>query len=252
MPTLDTIAKTVNGPNDSTHIGTKKLAELQDLTWGRLKSQEQGNLLRAARYILALFEAEPEGWVVTNGADTLARAISDTTGNPTWTDHVDSAVWYARHCDAELAAREDEDGWHIRKASDVRAMWAPRAPNEGALQRSTGAPYASEAPVPDIGPHDAPSRPVPLTLPVDPRSTEDLLRQFRAFVSRNVTQWQLGAGDHHHPIWQDLACAITTEDATFGPEWAYTSPRNRTPYVLLVEQFIDQTNEFIATQERGG
>lgn len=58
MPTLDRIAKTIVGPNEAHHVGPAKLLELQDLKWGRLKSQEQAHFLRAARFVLELFENE--------------------------------------------------------------------------------------------------------------------------------------------------------------------------------------------------
>jgi hypothetical protein len=74
---------------------------------------------------------------------------------------------------------------------------------------------------------------------------------FRAFVVRNVTQWVMGAGDHHHPIWTDIAIAIEGEDATFGPEWEFLSPTNREDYVYLLERYVDRQNEREAT-ERGG
>ncbi len=64
MPTLDRIAKTIVGPNEVHHIGQHKLLELQDLKWGRLKSQEQAHFLRAARFVQALYEAAGPG----NGA----------------------------------------------------------------------------------------------------------------------------------------------------------------------------------------
>lgn len=58
MPTLDRIAKTIVGPNEAHHVGPAKLIELQDLKWGRLKSQEQAHFLRAAKFVQALYDAE--------------------------------------------------------------------------------------------------------------------------------------------------------------------------------------------------
>jgi hypothetical protein len=67
----------------------------------------------------------------------------------------------------------------------------------------------------------------PFLLPVDKTTPADVLRLFRAFVLRNVTQWKMGAGDHHHPIWEHLAVNIEGDDPTSGPEYEYLEPLNR-------------------------
>jgi hypothetical protein len=249
MPTIDKIARTINGPNEDKHIGAAKLAELQDLTWGRLKSQDQGALLRSARFIQKLFEEEPDGWVVMNGLGDKARTWD--AGVAPWTQDLDKALWFARRDDAERFCADDEDAWHIRKVSDVRRMWTAPVVPQPVPDRSTGAPHVDSTGAGGIVTSEC-SAPLPApALPVDPRSVEILLRQFRAFVIRNVTQWQLGAGDHGHPIWADVAQAVDGEDATFGPEWAYTSPRNRKPYVVLLEEYVSMMDAREA-EERGG
>lgn len=58
MITLDRIAKTINGPNETTHITREKLHQLQDVRWGQLKSQDQAKLLRCARFIQQLYEED--------------------------------------------------------------------------------------------------------------------------------------------------------------------------------------------------
>lgn len=60
---------------------------------------------------------------------------------------------------------------------------------------------------------------------------EEVLRMFRQFVQRNVTQWQVGAGDHHHPIWGEIAEVLDdadiNHDVNDGPEWLFNLPDNR-------------------------
>lgn len=255
MPSVELIARTINGPNESTHIGITKLREVQDISWGRLKAQEQAALLRSARFIQQLFEEQPDGWVITSIDDRYVR-FWDTTGEyvgteqPNWCKDLGMGLWFARRIDAERFCEGDEEAGHIRRASDVRAMWGARAPSEGVPAPSTGAPYALGAPERVDAPQGTSLRYVPPTLPVDTNSLNDLLRLFRQFVLANATQWKAGS-NHHHPIWQDIAVAIDKEEATFGPDWAFIQPENRKPHALLLEEYVDHTNEFEATQ-RGG
>lgn len=249
MPTIDGIARTINGPNEAKHIGEAKLIELQNVGWGQLKSQEQVKLLRAATYVQKLFETDPDGFVITNGDDTQAR--TNTFEGPGWTKDLNKALWLARRDDAERYCADDEDAWHIRRVSEVRRMWAAPPRSEGVPDRSTGAPHAGAYVERIASPTGAVPPPVPLTLPVDQRSENDLLRLFRQFVSLNATQWVIGAGDHHHPMWEDLAQVIDGEEATFGPDYAFIQPTNRKPHALLVEEYADQQNEREAT-DRGG
>ena len=242
MPTLNQIAKTIVGPNDTTRIPVAKLHELQDVKWGRLKAQEQSHFLRAARYILELFEREPDGYVILNGDNTKARCWNDAC-LPGWTTEIDKALWFARRADAERFGAEDEDAWCVLRVSDVRVMWASRSapippPVPGnalpvGVERSTGAIITRPPPLPH-----------PEMLPVCQLSEQDLLRLFRQFVTLNATQWKLGSGDHHHPIWASLAEAITTEEATFGPDWQFIQPENRTPHAILLRAYTDNGGTF--------
>lgn len=250
MPTIDQIAKTINGPNDATHVGTTKLAELQDISWGQCKSQEQAVYLRAARYVQMLFEREdPDGWVILNGADDKVRGWQD--GGTPWSTDLENALWFARRKDADRFCEEDEEAWHVRRVSDVRRMWAAPPAIAGGPPPSTGALRSSGYVENVVTPTGTVPPPQNATLPVDRRSLEDLLRLFRAFVMRNATQWVRDTGDHHHPMWSDLSCAITQEDATFGPDWAFIQPLNRKPHAILVEEYADQSNAFEA-EKRGG
>lgn len=170
MPTLDRIAKTIVGPNEAHNISPAKLIELQDLKWGRLKSQEQAHMLRAAGFIKALYDAE-----ATHG--------------------------------------------------------------------SNGAPVASRPPpLPKTG-DPAPPAPTALVLDADARSTEHLLQQLRAFVMRNCMTWLNGAGDHHHPLWQDVATELDMYDLNFtpndGPDYEFIQPLNRKPYTVLVAEYVE-------------
>lgn len=256
MPTLDRIAKTISGPNEATHVGREKLVELQDIKWGRLKAQDQAHLLRAAKFIQRLFdqEAGPDGWVITSGDDTKARMheYNDLSGSfVTWTKDLDKALWFARREDAEQFARDDDDAWHIRRVSEVHRMWGPAPRSEGVPATGTGVPHATGGNRGAIVNDPAAPVPIPPLLPVCQLSDNDLLRLFRAFVTLNVTQWAMGAGDHHHPIWAALSEAIEGEDATFGPDWAFVQPLNRERHAVLLVQYIDQQNAHEA-EERGG
>jgi hypothetical protein len=52
------------------------------------------------------------------------------------------------------------------------------------------------------------------------------LRLFREFVIRNATQWRVGAGNHHHPMWAMLADILPSDDIRSGPEWRFIQPAN--------------------------
>lgn len=68
------------------------------------------------------------------------------------------------------------------------------------------------------------------------RAAERLLRLFREFVSRNATQWKLGAG-HHHPIWVAIAGVLgavgSNDQAQSTAEYQFTSPENTTDLETL-------------------
>jgi hypothetical protein len=59
------------------------------------------------------------------------------------------------------------------------------------------------------------------------RATQEALHLFRAFVIANATQWQTGAGDHHHPMWAMIAGLIHLPDIRNGPKWKFIQPTNR-------------------------
>jgi hypothetical protein len=235
MPTLNQIAKTIVGPNEVKHIGPDKLRELQDLRWGRLKSQEQAQLLRAAHFVLELFDSTPDGWVAMNGDDSKARAINEE--GYFWTDSIGDALHFARKRDVEAAFADDDDTWHIRRVSDVLKMWSDRKgpQSAGSGQQSAGVtPPAQRRPEPQTAP-------VPPLLPVDQRSVEHLLRLFRAFVTHNAKVWT--RANHHHPIWVDVAEALEQSDLNFdpssGPDWQFIQPDNRKPHSVLLEEFVN-------------
>lgn len=62
------------------------------------------------------------------------------------------------------------------------------------------------------------------------RKALEVLALFRAFVQRNVTRWELGAGDHHHPIWALIAETLgdlNRKEFNSGDGWKFIQPRNR-------------------------
>lgn len=66
-----------------------------------------------------------------------------------------------------------------------------------------------------------------------------VLLLFREFVTRNVTQWETGAGDHAHPIWALVADALGTTNNTEirnGPLWHFIQPHNRRPLDRMDEK----------------
>jgi hypothetical protein len=59
-------------------------------------------------------------------------------------------------------------------------------------------------------------------------STRDVLWLFFNFIQRNVTQWKMGAGDHHHPIWELVACELRgARDITSGAQYVFLEGTNR-------------------------
>lgn len=62
------------------------------------------------------------------------------------------------------------------------------------------------------------------------REALEVLALFRAFVQRNVTRWELGAGDHHHPMWALIAETLgdlNRKEFNNGEGWKFIQPRNR-------------------------
>lgn len=263
MPSIDRIARTINGPNEVGTLSLAKLEELQDIRWGQLKAQEQIALRRTAGFVLALFETQPDGFVITNAEDTKCRTIDNSSQyvRPSshhvvmWTDSIDDAIQFARRKDAELFCEDDDDAWHIRKVSDVLAMWAEKAREPLSQNPSNGGPDQSGHAERVVAGGGGVTPPHPAPMGVDRRSVHHLLQLFRQFVTRNVTQWEMGAGDHHHPIWQDVAVELDSQDLNYdacnGPDWAFTEPMNRKLHQALVEEYTDMMNERAAT-EKGG
>lgn len=245
MLTQIKIAKTIAGPNDATHIGEDKLRELQDLTWGRLKSQEQNHILRAASYLLELFNAS--AYVVANGSGDRFRCMGDFADGSgdfvDWTSDLGRALQFARREDAEAFAKDDEDAWTIQTVGEIRYR---QSKPEGSL---TGRVPASGRDIPPSAPPQTPQ--TARCLPVDTATTDDVLRIFRQFVCLNATQWAMGAGDHHHPMWEWLSERIETEENKTGPDWAFIQPTNRKRHSVLAEQYLDMMSEREA-EERGG
>lgn len=81
---------------------------------------------------------------------------------------------------------------------------------------------------------------------------EKTLWLFREFVSRNATQWAMGAGSHHHPMWALVAKALGDSvgymtDTLKGSEWRFVQPDNREPLspVSSTHQQSPQTRDDI-------
>jgi hypothetical protein len=151
----------------------------------------------------------------------------------------------------------------MRTARFVQALFAQDAIREalgpvvGALALGetpgNGPPVASGHETRDIvhpGTMTPPAGPV---LGVDRRSVHNLLQLFRAFVTRNATQWTMGS--NHHPIWQDVAVELDSQDLNYdaseGPDWAFIQPENRKPHQQLVEEYVDLMDERAATEAGG-
>lgn len=111
----------------------------------------------------------------------------------------------------------------IRDMAAFISFFAPDAKPAGQLAPSSEGQVSEEPPPPTF------------CLPVDKRSAAEVLLLYRAFILRNVTQWAMGAGDHHHPIWEHVAVNVEGIEPTSGPEWQYIQPENRQPLVVLEE-----------------
>lgn len=58
-----------------------------------------------------------------------------------------------------------------------------------------------------------------------------VLRLFRDFAIHGTGQWKMGAGDHHHPMWEMVSLALG-DDNDLHPtqaEWSFIYPENREP-----------------------
>lgn len=58
-----------------------------------------------------------DGYVIADGERKRFRAWD---AGPVWTNDLDAALWFARQGDAEVFAKDDEDAWHIVRASVIR------------------------------------------------------------------------------------------------------------------------------------
>lgn len=232
MPTEIEIAKTINDPRSTQYISREKLEELQDISFSRLKSQEQASLILAAKYIKELFERETIGYAVANAGGTHYRSAEYSEDECTvwsWTDSLDKALLFARKADAEAFARDDEDAWCI-----VRVVFKTGAIGVGPARTPT-LPILPDTPAGGIG-AGAPEKRV---LSVDRATAGEALRLFAAFVALNARQWVLGSYDHHHPMWEFIAGHIDDPDVTSGPDWEFIQPENRERYPDLVEKYVD-------------
>lgn len=70
-------------------------------------------------------------------------------------------------------------------------------------------------------------------LPVDRLGPAEVLMLFRAFVNKNAISWAVGAGDHHHPIWEHVALNVEGPEPVRGARWAYIQPLNRERLTVL-------------------
>lgn len=70
--------------------------------------------------------------------------------------------------------------------------------------------------------------PFPLAVSNPSNSTLDALHLLQEFCIKNATQWKLGAGDHHHPIWAMVSESLNGRTPiTEGPQWPFIQPENR-------------------------
>lgn len=211
--------------------------------------------------------------------DPVEQSPGMWNSGPDWTDDIEKACHFARRQDAETWAHDDEDAWFIQprvlveedqKAADLDMAKRATAAKELCLraQRVIQAPHGVFT-LADAMPlviemtgfisFFAPSMPhrvqkaevaieagAPSELPhcklVDKLSPAEVLLIFREFVVQNVTQWVLGAGDHHHPIWEHVAVNVEGIEPTNGPKWEYIQPLNRKPLVELEFDALERSN----------
>lgn len=174
---------------------------------------------------------------------TLDR-IAKTINGPNEAEHIGTA---------KLLELQDVRWGQLKSQEQVRLLRS--AHFIMLLLVSRDAPAVPPDPVPSLPPpiprgEGEPAPPVP-AMPVCRASGDDILRIFRQFVCANATQWRMGAGIHHHPMWAMVAEEIQTEEQNQGPDWAFIQPENRTRHAVLVEQYAEQTAAWEA-EDRGG
>lgn len=81
-----------------------------------------------------------------------------------------------------------------------------------------------------------PERALPIL--IDRTTPTEVLSLFREFVIKNASQWRMGAGDHHHPMWSLVSGHLEDESASYqgGPYYQFLQPENRKSLQDLIEE----------------
>jgi len=200
-------------------------------------------------------------FVVTNGTNTKFRGWNET--GPCWVEDLQDAVQYARREDAEKVHAEDEDAWHVREVGQLadKALYRPMLIEEtwhlarydkhkvdalvdfsglglgreqeqiavticaAAMNRSHVDTSALRAYFETIMATMV-ERSFADVIPSDP--AVDVLHLLLEFCTANATQWRLGAGDGHHPIWRMVSETLGGRTPiTEGSRWLFIQPENR-------------------------
>lgn len=194
MSMVEKLALFIAGPIDPVPTDSRyELEEIQLFAFDRLTEQERAALIRRAEAMERMLKAEhlapdPPA-VLMLRIDRVLRAPPD--------------IWSV----GDLMPL-------LKECSNWFKQLGPLRIEAGQLAR-----------VETDDPVDPPSR--SYMLPVDKTTVADVLRLFQAFVIQNATVWQMGAGDHHHPIWEHVAVNVDGDAPTGGPEYAYIQPLNR-------------------------
>jgi hypothetical protein len=195
-----------------------ELEELQLFTWDRLTTQERADALRRAKAMVHMLKAEH--LVAVDPPAELMLRIDRVVSAPIDIWNTGDIIGLLKQC-----------GDWFKSIGPVKIT-------AGQLAKVEADKIVAGGP----GIH---------MLPVDKCSPADVLRMFRAFVLRNVAVWQMGAGDHHHPIWEHVAVNVDGDDPTSGPEYAYLQPLNRKSLGVLRLEYEDMMDAR-AAGERGG
>lgn len=185
----------------------------EDLDAGFIREVEDGEIVPRGPFQV-MGSGGPEGWALVRIDEQQRHILMLMTMNEGFAT-ADEAEVAARIC-ANALNRALPIITRMQKQHDAFIAKLMRQVDSGAVMLDTTAPDKVELTVHNI---------VQEIVSDDPA---EVLRLFYEFVSRNVTQWKLGAGVAAHPIWAMTAQIIgNAVPITEGAEWAFIQPENR-------------------------
>lgn len=236
------MALVINGPNDPVPADSRyEVEEIQIHSWNRLEEQQRLALVRTVDFLCKLL------WNEGCLGEAFAKPIDDIIpAQPDSGELAEETKREAGSAGSLLITRihrvlsAPADVWSVSDITPLLAdcsNWIKRYSQEQVVILGTPQPEDLAAFRREVmGGHiillDADQK--PMMAPVDTYGAADVLRVFAGFINLNVTQWQMGAGDHHHPIWELIAINIEGEYPSGGPEWKFIQPLNRQKLNVLI------------------